>query len=61
MNDFVIDVYPKNIKDIKGAIILRYILDSEFKDSAEYCKSVFDRVIDSGVKFNPQYPNAENQ
>ena len=51
MNDFVIDVYPKNIKDIKGAIILRYILDSEFKDSVEYCKSIFDKVSDPGVKW----------
>ena len=51
MNDFVFDVYPKNIKDIKGAIILRYILDSEFKDSAEYCKSIFDKVSERQVKW----------
>ena len=51
MDEHIIDVYPKNTKDIKGAIILRYILDSAFKDSAEYCKSIFDKVSDPRVKW----------
>ena len=40
MNGFVFDVYPKNI--IEGAIILRYTLDSVYKDSEEYCEAILN-------------------